>query len=78
MSFLGHPPPPVADSSAGEFWLHPEAGPDGRMVIKDSAGRVLRGVKAIVFSSAMDSSNELTITVNSGIDGAMTNRAKAK
>jgi hypothetical protein len=38
----------------------------------------LRGVKAIVFSSAMDSSNELTITVNSGIDGAMTNRAKAK
>jgi len=57
-----------------EIWLHPEAGPDGLVVLKDQHGRQLRGVKAINFSSGMEQANELTVTVLAGVTGPMTNR----
>lgn len=68
----------ATDIGSDEFWLHPEAGSDGRMVIKDSAGRIMRGVRAIKFSSGLDQANEMTVTFLCGVDGAMTNQAKMK
>lgn len=61
-----------------DLWLHPEAGEDGIVVLRDQFGRELRGVRHLDVHASYQDVTEVTVTFLAGVDGPMINRTKRK